>query len=268
MRILDRPEFIDKKNLTLKDLEKLDEILDEDEDEESVLLRKLAQRQYDFSGFDHINMYDVENYRMGVLQALERTRRRLSIDSMHSIIDYYYTLGYSKKRILFALFQFGFENFYNRQVDTYIHKNRHRLNTARQNLMNELEMVSKGVYQQMQSQVMESEKRTLEQIMRNIRQLQDELETVNPSTEFKKLERIHSMIEKLEKRAKEMNGIDALRRITEETAKAEEVGKVARSLGEGYHDARLKELAEKRHAENPVPGTSRDVSGKDVVVLE
>ena len=111
----------------------VDELIDllDDEDETEYKkwenLRDIASDKYDFTGFDHVNCYDKKNFLAGTLEALERTRRRLSISTAEKLIDFLFVFGYSLKRIIYILYCQGYVDWFGRDVQNYINRNRFRI---------------------------------------------------------------------------------------------------------------------------------------------
>jgi len=123
-------------------LDELTKLLDDHEEQEYKKwehMRLVASDTYDFTGFDHINCYTRQNYESGVLEALENTRRLLSISTAEYLIDFLWVFGYSLKRIIYIVFTQGYVNWNRRDVQNYINRNRFRLNKERKELRNQLE---------------------------------------------------------------------------------------------------------------------------------
>jgi len=195
----------------------VDELIDllDDEDETEYKkwenLRDIASDKYDFTGFDHVNCYDKKNFLAGTLEALERTRRRLSISTAEKLIDFLFVFGYSLKRIIYILYCQGYVDWFGRDVQNYINRNRFRLNKERQELIDQMNDEIKGVFQQMKASVMKAEERALNKYLSDIKEIQDELINVSPVKEPAKYGRFTSQLEKLLEKVKKMHGIEALR---------------------------------------------------------
>lgn len=241
-----------------KDIKILDSILDAENYEECRGLRDLASNRYDFSGFDHKNCYTLDNYRNGTLHALETTRRRIGIDTMQKLIDYYFILGYSNKRIIYALFEAGYDNFSRRLVDNYLYKNRVRLMNERKKLMDEISRISDTVFQDMKASVMVSEKKTLEGYLKNIEEIQKALESISPVDEPAKYKKFSGMLDDLHKKVNAMHGIDEQRKATIDLNKSIHILNHQRKLASGFSDNLLKAEADKEEART-IEAT-RDVS--------
>lgn len=245
-----------------------EEVCNEVEDPDSVMLREIARRQHDFSGFDHCNIYDEGNFKSGVLAALERTRQRLSVESMEKVIDFYAVLGYSCKRIIYQLFELGFENFYNRQVRTYLHRNKHRIHLERSNLMNELAMLQRGVFQQSQDRLMEVERRIMELRFDNVEELTKKLQSLSPVDDAAEYNKINRQIEMIMEKISKANGLEDFRKVAVEVAKEEAKAKITRKYGQGYVDQRLKAEQARLDAESPIDDGVRSLEGAVSKVID
>lgn len=248
-----------EKKLTAEDIKKLDAILDEENYQECRGLRDLASRRYDFAGFDHKNCYTLDNYRNGTLHALEMTRRRISIDSMYKLVEYYFILGYSNKRIIFALFEAGYENFSRRMIDNYLYKNRVRLVNERKKLMDEISQMSDTVFQDMKASVMIAEKKTLEKHLKDIEEIQKALDKVSPIDEPTLWKKYNKMLEELHRKVNAMHGIEEQRKATIDLNKSVHMLNHQRKLAAGFSDDLLKKQAEKESDRQLA--AERDVSG-------
>lgn len=248
-----------EKKLTAEDIKKLDAILDEENYQECRGLRDLASRRYDFNGFDHKNCYTLDNYRNGTLHALEMTRRRISIDSMYKLVEYYFILGYSNKRIIFALFEAGYENFSRRMIDNYLYKNRVRLVNERKKLMDEISQMSDTVFQDMKASVMIAEKKTLEKHLKDIEEIQKALDKVSPIDEPTLWKKYNKMLEELHRKVNAMHGIEEQRKATIDLNKSVHMLNHQRKLAAGFSDDLLKKQAEKESDRQLA--AERDVSG-------
>lgn len=224
---------------TLDELTKLLDGYDEQEYRKWEHMRLVASDMYDFTGFDHINCYTRQNYESGVLEALENTRRMLSIKTAEDLIDFLWVFGYSLKRIIYIVFTQGYVNWNRRDVQNYINRNRFRLNKERENLREQMEAAVTSVFQQMKADVMKAEKETLHLYLNTITKLQKELATIDILEAPSKFDRISKQIDKYTDKVKAMHGIEALREATIEIGsfKAKESHKKALELG--YMDEEL-----------------------------
>ncbi len=218
---------------SLDELTKLLDDHDEAEYKKWEHMRLVVSDMYDFKGFDHINCYTRQNYESGVLEALENTRRMLSIQTAEDLIDFLWIFGYSLKRIIYIVFTQGYVNWNRRDVQKYINRNRFRLNKERQNLRDKMEAAVTSVFQQMKADVMKAEKETLHLYLNAITKLQRELQGIDVISESSKFDRISKQIDKYTEKVKAMHGIEALREATIEIGsfKAKEGHKKALELG-------------------------------------
>lgn len=221
------------------DIDELTKLLDDKDEEEFEKwqhLRELAQSKYDFSGFDHINCYTKENFASGVLEALECTRRKLSITTAEKLIDFLYIFGYSLKRIIFILFRLGYINWNRRDIQKYINRNSYRLKKERQETIDTLNGAVNSVFQNMKASVMKTEEDTLHIYLNDIKKLQLAIKSIDIVEEPSKYNRFSKMIDDLTEKVKNMHGIDALREATIDIAKHKEKTKHNKAIDMGLLD--------------------------------
>lgn len=249
-----------KEVLTDDERIQLDEIFEEEVPPDIKFLRYLAEQKYDFSGYDHVNCYSNENYRNGTLRALERTRKKLSIGTMESLIDFYFVLGYSYKRIAFLCFEAGYTNYTIKHIISYIRANNARLKLKQKQLMEELDAVAMGVFQQMKGSVMVAEKRTLEMYLENIAEIQAEMRIISPVLHTSKYNRLNKLLKELQKDVADMHGVDKLREATIEIGKEAKKLEKKRAIDAGWFDQALKQDADREVTK--LTDNERDVSAR------
>ena len=233
------------------DLEDLLKALD-DKDEEDYkkfqVLRDLASAKYDFTGFDHVNCYNRENFTKGVLEALENTRKRLSISTAEKLIDFLYIFGYSIKRIIYIIFYCGYINWNRRDVQNYINRHKRRLNEERANLMAELDKKIQGVFQNMKENVMKSEEAYLVILLDKAKDLTKEIRSLDVTEDsgLAKFNKLTKVLNGILEKCKGMHGIEDIRKANIEIAKQLEIKRAERSLAQGFEDDVLKLDSENR----------------------
>lgn len=235
---------------------KLDEYLDEDIDKKYGELRRLAQATVpNFQNFGHKNCYTLENYRNGILHALESTRieaagngpgdgRKGMASSIYPIVDWYAILGYPVKRILYALYEKGYEGFTRRIVDNYLYRHKARHKQERQKLMDKIEGVRQGVFQDMQDKVMSEEKKLLEEYLRRIEEIRSMMEELDLSKDMAKYTRYAKMADDLTNKCKNMHGLDEQRKAVIELSKNTRLLENKRGIDSGFSDKMLKRRAD------------------------
>jgi hypothetical protein len=249
-------------------LDELTSLLEEGDETEYLKwkhLRDLASDRYDFSGFDHVNCYTKENFDTGVLEALERTRARLSITTAEKLIDFLYIFGYSIKRIIYILFTQKYKDWHRRDIQNYINRHGFRLRKERQQLMDEINNEIEGVFQRMKASVMKAEQETLILYLNKITKVQSELNLIDPIEETAKFKRLKSLLESMQDQVNKMHGLEALRAAHIEISSKKESGKIARSIDLGFFDDQLKANSIKS-----LPGENESVGGAvevDVTVI-
>lgn len=251
--------------------DRLVDLLNEDDEiqyQHMKNLRDLASEKIDFSSFDHVNSYNKENFASGLLEALENTRKRLSITTAEKLIDFLYVFGYSGKRIVFILFSAGYVDFHRRTINAYINRHKYRLNKEREALINEMNARVESVFQNMQASVMQREKSTCETLLLNLDRLNQELAKLDVTDEeegpkfmatMKKIEKINGIL-------KGMHGIEQLREAEVFIRKTNQVAKSKRVLELGFLDEELKEAMNKERDVAP-NGTASLPSSKSVLDL-
>jgi len=247
-------------------IDELVNLLDEEDEKEYDKwkhLRELASDRYDFTGFDHVNCYDKKNFLTGTLEALERTRRRLSISTAEKLIDFLFIFGYSIKRIIYILYTQGYVDWHRRDIQNYINRNHFRLKKERQDLIDQMNDEIQGVFQKMKASVMKAEERTLNLYLSSIKTLQDKLVGVDPVEEFALHNRLCKQIATLQDKVNNMHGIEQLREASIDISKDKEKLKSKRAIDLGLLDDSIKET----HQTLP---SSRDVTvnATEVHVIE
>lgn len=244
------------------DIEELEKLLDDDDEQtyqKFQWMRDIATQDYDMTGFEHVNMYNRENFHKGLLESMERTRRLLSITTAEKLIDFLFIFGYSLKRIIYILYVQRYVNFHRRDVQNYINRNKFRLNKERKELIKSMNEAANSVFQDMRAAVMSTEKKTLEIYIKKIKQLQDALDKCDPVAESVKFDRLVKAIESAEAYIKKMHGIEGLRDANISLGKDRERMKLARSLNLGLMDGGLKS-----NAQHTLPGVGESESGFDI----
>lgn len=240
------------------ELDDLIKILDDDDEENYRKwqhLRDLASDKYDFSGFDHINCYTRENFASGVLEALENTRRRLSITTAEKLIDFLFIFGYTLKRICYIMFTQGYVNWNRRDVQNYINRNGYRLKTQRQELIDQMNQAVDGVFQKMKASVMKAEEGALNIYLRDIKRIQEALSKLDPVDESAKYNRLRKMMDELIDKTKSMHGIEELRKASIDISVHKEKKKADKTLELGFLDEHLREEAQQ------LPGIGKSTGG-------
>jgi hypothetical protein len=238
-----------------QDVNDLIKLLDEEDEKEYQQfkhLRDIASDKYDFSGFDHVNCYNKENFLSGTLEALEQTRSRLSISTAEKLIDFLFIFGYSVKRIIYIVFSQGYINWNRRNVQNYINRNKYRLEKERKDLMDDLNKSVDGVFQKMKANVMKAEKKSLNIYLSKIDLLQNEIDNVSPVDEPAKFNRLFKTLENLQDKVKSMHGIEALREASMDISKELEKAKGKHALSLGILDDSIKEEYQSKQGEKSI----------------
>lgn len=250
----------------VNDLIKLLDEKDEEEYKQFKHLRDIASDKFDFSGFDHVNCYDKKNFLSGTLEALERTRTRLSISTAEKLIDFLFVFGYSLKRIIYILFCQGYTDWHRRDIQNYINRNKYRLKKERNDLMDDLNKEVKGVFQNMKANVMKAEKATLSIYLTKIDEIQRALGEISPVDESAKFNRLERTLSNLTDKVKAMHGLEALREATMEISKDMEKAKGKHALDLGLLDDSIKEeYQDKKMKDAGVGAAAIDTSGVHVL---
>ena len=204
-------------------------------------------------GWGHNSIYNVTDFKNGTLEALERTRQKLSCKSAEEIIDILYTLEYSNKRIIYIIWKLGYLNISFRDLRKYLEQNKRRLKESREKYMSELGKKKIQLFQDAQEKVLSAEEKTLNIYLEAIKECQEELENnpklvIEEPTKFKRLSRT---INELQEKIDAMHGVtkkrDASIRINEQLTLLQETKKLesnpidtpAIENGELEHNERL-----------------------------
>lgn len=163
------------------------------------------------TGWGHNSLYNFVNFKNGTLEALERTRRDLSCSSAEKTIDILYELGYSNKRIIYAIWKLGYVNISFRDLRRYIEQNKVKLKNLRKAFMAELEEKRITLFQNMKEEVLSAERKTLKIYLSHLDIYQKELEETDIIAEPTKANRLRKTINEIQAKVDEMHGITKYR---------------------------------------------------------
>lgn len=159
----------------------------------------------------HQTIYNELSFNLGILDKVEQTRQKLTVESSKEIIKLLFILGYGTKQTAYWLWKWGYKGISLPVIKSYVRIRRRFWNEERDKFMKELEDAKDRVFQTMKSEVMAREKRTLELLLRNIDSLQDELENLHPVTNKAEYNATFNQIVKLEERCKSYHGLEQYR---------------------------------------------------------
>jgi hypothetical protein len=162
-------------------------------------------------GFIHQKIYNELAYKLGILDKIEQTRQRISIDSAQELIKLLHIIGYGGKRIAYWLWKWGYKGISYKAISAHIRINRKNWNKERERFMAELIAARDSIFQTLKKEVMDAEKRTLTILLGNIDKLQDRLETLDPVENKAEYNTTLNQIVKLEERCKSYHGLNELR---------------------------------------------------------
>lgn len=132
-------------------------------------------------------------------------------DTLKSLLDYLFVLGYSPKTAFYVLYAFGFRHLTMDAIFSYRQQQGDKIRTQRIEFMNQLLDVQGGVFQDLKTEVLESEKQHLLLCLKQIEGIRKTLEKTCPIEEPVKWKRLHSQIDYLEGKANKMHGIQKYR---------------------------------------------------------
>ena len=221
------PDFADN-----QEFEEFAKLFDETDQEifENVRFKLGTEFQ---TSWDHNSMYNKLNFKNGTIEALERTRKMLSVSSAEHIIDTLYILGYANKRIMYCLWKLGYINISFRDYRKYIEQNRRRLEEETEKFMKELNEKRVSLFQEKQEDVLALETRNLKIYMAAIAKLQDALEN-DPEADViiypAKHGRLVKQIETLQAKIDKMHGITGKRDASIDINKTVTIEKMLKEL--------------------------------------
>jgi hypothetical protein len=236
---------IEPEILSKEELERLEEIFKETDYDERLRfleIRKEAAKTYDFSGRGHLNVYTWKNYERGVLKAIEETRpSHLPAESSEYIVSSMYAMGYSFKRILYALFKFGYKNWNKESLLRWMDNNRKNLTAAREKFMGELSKAAEQVFQDRKEEVMACERETLNIYLSAAKKLQEQLNKIDVTEEPRVWGRVSNQLADIQRKINAMHGIDGLRSAAIEVSKVKAITREKRKTELGLFDEELKQ---------------------------
>lgn len=193
-------------------------IEDEKYDEYKDFIKEKLLSKFDWrKGFRHLDIYNRANHKSGILEKLELCRRDISCQSAEEIIDILYTIGYSHKRIVFILWEWGYDLINRKIVAAYLVKKKFYLKRKRIDFMELIQNAKDEVFQNCKEEVLKAEAKTVELYLDAIGKLQTQLSEIDVSLGVKerlKFENIAKSIERMQETLNRCHGVQDIRKQT------------------------------------------------------
>lgn len=190
-------------------------ITDEEHDEIKEFVRSKFLSKFDWrEGYRHLDIYNRINHKSGILKKLEQCRRDISCTSAEEIIELLYIVGYSHKRIIFLLWEWGFDNINRKIVATHLVRKKFDLKRKRLQFMELITNTKDSIFQDIKSEVMDRERKTADIYLEAIDKLQEALALLDPVKDRLKFVGMSATIDSLQSKLNEYNGIDLARKET------------------------------------------------------
>lgn len=165
---------------------------------------------------------------------IQRTFKRQG--PIHDLLKMLWGFGWSERDIMFCIYRLGIRGIFFRSIKTHIANHLYEYNTERLKYMELIDCTKALVFQQLQTEIRDSEKKTAEIYIRAIKRLQDSLDEVDPVDEPTKFGRVTKQIEAMQARLNSMHGIEDIRKATVETASKITVLKAMKEIDLGEKD--------------------------------
>lgn len=138
--------------------------------------------------------------------------------SFHSLIGMLYAIGFSQRDIILTIWRMGIRGIGENQIRKHVNANKFELERERLKFMELIQATKATVFQELQQEIRESEKKSALLYLKAINRLQEELEELDPVDEPSKYNRIVKQIDALQAKVNSMHCIDEFRKATVDTA--------------------------------------------------
>ncbi len=162
-------------------------------------------------GYVHQRIYNEVSFKLGILDKIEATRQRMSVDSSKELVKLLHILGYPSKQTAYWLWKWGYKGISLQTIQAYVRINRRHWAKEKEKFMSEIVELKEKLFQSAKEEVMNTERRTMEILLRNIKELQDALESLHPVKDKAEFNSTFNQIVKLEERCKSYHGLEEFR---------------------------------------------------------
>lgn len=185
--------------------------------------------------------------------------------SFNAIIKLLYAVGFSLRDIVFTLYRLGFKGVALRTVRSHIENNKFEFERERLKFMELVDCAKATVFQELQEEIKNSEKKSALIYIDAINKLQEALEDVDPVIEITKWNRFTNQIEKMQARLNAMHGVEELRSATIQTASKITILKAAKNLEDGPDQEKLPDSAKTIEADGDVISPFKDGNDDKII---
>jgi hypothetical protein len=162
-------------------------------------------------GYIHQRIYNEVSFKLGILDKIEATRQRMSVDSSKEVVKLLHILGYGSKQTAYWLWKWGYKGISLPTIQAYIRINRRHWAKDKEKFMSEIVELKEKLFQSAKEEVMAAERTTMEILLRNIKKLQESLESLDPVKDKAEFNTTYNQLIKLEERCKSYHGLEEFR---------------------------------------------------------
>lgn len=206
--------MIHNRILTEADGKRLQELFIGD-DEVKVIKQFISENlasKKDWRAFGHYQIYNsLNNFRNGILKKLQLVRNDISCSTAEEVIELLYIMGYGLKRIIFLTWEMGFLNQTAWTIKRHIKREKFYLNIERQKFVELMAETKKTVFQSCAAEVSLAEERTVKIYIKQLNDLNNELEHIDIQEEHGKARRIRKDIKEITETLLKCHGVDNAR---------------------------------------------------------
>lgn len=162
-------------------------------------------------GFIHQRIYNEVSFKLGILDKIEATRQRISVESSKELIKLLHILGYGGKQTAYWLWKWGYRGISYPTIQAHIRINKRHWAKEKEKFMSEIIELKEKLFQSAKEEVMAAERTTMEILLRNIKELQEELNGLHPVRDKANFNATYNQLVKLEERCKSYHGLEEFR---------------------------------------------------------
>jgi DNA-binding transcriptional MerR regulator len=135
----------------------------------------------------------------------------MSVDSSKEVVKLLHILGYGSKQTAYWLWKWGYKGISLQTIQAYIRINRRHWAKDKEKFMSEIVELKEKLFQSAKEEVMAAERATMEILLRNIKKLQESLESLDPVKDKAEFNTTYNQLIKLEERCKSYHGLEEFR---------------------------------------------------------
>lgn len=202
--------------LTEEDAKRLQKLFIDDKDikEFREFISEKLTSQKDWRAFGHQDIFTKLNFYKGYLEKLQAVRNKVSCSTIEEVIKILYAMGYTRKRICYLLWEFGFDHDNIHIINLHIRRNKFYLERERIEFMELMEQTKETVFQKCRIEVQKAEEDSVRIYIDHVNLINKELATLDPTIEFTKCRRLRKDLAEYMDILNRVHGINDIRKWT------------------------------------------------------